>query len=102
MSSIGILENPLSCYSSESAGCLYSNSRQVVNVSAETTSIISHTDNSGKGRVLLPPIVSQLIPPLILSQLWISSKKTIFSVLTEVLMKTLTFMGTQLHEHSKC
>ena len=55
MSSIGILENPLSCYSSESAGCLYSNSRQVVNVSAETTSIISHTDNSGKGRVLLLP-----------------------------------------------
>ena len=55
MSYIGILENPLSRFSSESAGCLYSSSKQVVNVSAETTAIISHAYNSGKGKVLLLP-----------------------------------------------
>ena len=32
----------------------------------------------------------------------IESNKTMFSALTEVLQKTLTSMGTQLHEHSKC
>ena len=32
----------------------------------------------------------------------INSNKAIFRALTEVLKKTLTSMGIQLHEHSKC
>ena len=51
MSSTGIPENPLHRFSSESTGRLYSSPRYVLNLSAETTPIIAHTENSGEGGV---------------------------------------------------
>ena len=52
MSSARIPENPLWCFSSELTGRLYSSSRKVVHLSAETTSIMAYTENSGEGGLL--------------------------------------------------
>ena len=49
MSSAGIPENPLCRFSSKLTERLYSSSRQVVNLSAETTSIMTLTENSWEG-----------------------------------------------------
>ena len=71
-------------------------------MSAEITSIMSHTENSGKEE--FPTIARQPIPTpnSFAAGDIIESNKAIISALTEVLQKTLTSMGTQLHEHSKC
>ena len=72
-------------------------------MSAETTSIMAHTENSVEGGV---PSNSQSTTYTTLNSLAagdiIESNKAMFSASTEVLQKTLTSMGTQLHEHSKC
>ena len=102
MSSAGIPENPLRRFSSESTGRLYSSSRQVVNLSAETTSIMAHTQNSGEGGVPFSSQPTYTNPNSLAAGDIIESNKAMFSALTEVLQKTLTSMGTRLHEHSRC
>ena len=101
MGSAGIPENSLCRISSESTGRL-SSSRKVVILSAETTSIMAHTKNSGEGGV---PSNSQstytTTNSLAVGDI-IESNKEMFTALREVLQKILTSMGTQLHEHSKC
>ena len=70
-------------------------------MSTETTSLKAHTENSGGG---VPPNSQSIYttPNSLTAGDIIKSNKTIFSVLTEVLQKTLTSMSTQPHEHSKC
>ena len=64
---------------------------------------MAHTENSVEGGV---PSNSQSTTYTTLNSLAagdiIESNKAMFSASTEVLQKTLTSMGTQLHEHSKC
>ena len=70
---------------------------------AETTSIMVHTYNSGKRGV---PSNRQSIytTPISFAAVAgdiIESNQAMFTAFTEVLQTTYTFMGTQLHEHSK-
>ena len=51
MSSDGIPEKLLRRFSSELTGRLYSSSREVIHLSAETTPIMAHTENPGEGGV---------------------------------------------------
>ena len=71
-------------------------------MSAETTSIMAHTENSGKGGVSSNSQSTYTTPNSLTAGDIIESNKTMFSVLTEVLQTTLTSMGNQLHKHSKC
>ena len=71
-------------------------------MSAETTSIMVHTENSGEGGVPSNSQSTYTTPNSLVAGNIIESNKAMFCALTEVLQKTLTFMGTQLHKHSKC
>ena len=71
-------------------------------MSPETKSIMADTENSVEG-VALSNIRSTFTNPNFLAAGdIIESNKAIFSALTDVLQKTLTSMGTELHEHSRC
>ena len=101
MSSAGIPEISLSRFSSESTGRLYSNSRQVIHLSAETVLIMAHTENSGEGGVSSNIQSTYTTPNSLTAEYIIESNKVMFSAFTKVLQTTLTSMGNQLHEHSK-
>ena len=57
---------------------------------------MAHTENSGEGGVSSNSQSTYTTPDSI------ENNKVMFSALTEVLQTTLTSMGNQLHEHSKC
>ena len=61
-----------------------------------------HTENSGEGGVPSNSQSTYTILDSLAAGDIIETNKAMFSALTEVLQKTLTSMGTQLHEHSKC
>ena len=63
---------------------------------------MAHTENSGEGGVPSSSQSTYTTPNSITAGDIIESNKAIFSALTEVLQSTLTSMGTQLYEHSKC
>ena len=89
-------------FSSESTERLYSSSGSVASLSAETTPIMAHTENSGEGEVPSNSQSTYTTPNSLIAGDIIESNKAIFSALTEVLQKTLTSMGNHLREHSKC
>ena len=60
-----------------------------------------HTENSGEGGVPSNNQSTYTTPNSIGAGDIIENNKAMFSALAEVLQKTLTSMGTQLHEHSK-
>ena len=68
-------------------------------MSAETTPIMAHKENSGE--VPSNSHSTYSTPKSLAAEDITESKKVMFSALTKVLQKTLTSMGTQLHEHSK-
>ena len=61
-----------------------------------------HTENSEEGGVPSNNQSTYTTPNSIGAGDIIENNKVMFSALAEVLQKTLTSMGTQLHEHSKC
>ena len=63
---------------------------------------MAHTENSGEGGVPSSSQSTYTTPNSITAGDIIESNKAIFSALTEVLQNTLTSVGTQLYEHSKC
>ena len=63
---------------------------------------MAHTENSGEGGVPSNSQSTYTTPNSLAAGDIIESNKAMFSALTGVLQKTLTAMGTQLHEHSKC
>ena len=63
---------------------------------------MAHTENSGEGGVPSCSQSTYTTPNSLAAGDIIKSNKAMFSVLTEVLQKTITSMGTELHEHSKC
>ena len=63
---------------------------------------MAHTENSGEEGVPSNSQSTYTTPNSLAAGDLIESSKAMFSALTEVLQKTLTSMGTQLHEHSKC
>ena len=63
---------------------------------------MAHTENSGEGRVPSCSQSTYTTPNSLTAGDIIESNKAMFGALTEVLQKTLTSMGAQLHEHSKC
>ena len=71
-------------------------------MSAENTSIIDHTENSREGGILSNSQSTYTTPNSLAATDIIESNKAMFSALTGVLLKILTFLGTQLHENSKC
>ena len=62
---------------------------------------MAHTENSGEG-VSSNSQSTYTSPNSLTAGDIIKSNKAMFSALTEVLQTTLTSMGNQLHEHSKC
>ena len=71
-------------------------------MSAETTPIMAHTENSGEGGVPSNSQSTYTTPNSLKAGDIIKSNKAMFSALTEVLQTNLTSMGNQLHEHFKC
>ena len=71
-------------------------------MSAQTTSIMAHTDNSGEGGVPSNIQATYTTSNSLAAGDIIESNKTMFSALTDVLQKTVTSIGTQLHKHTKC
>ena len=63
---------------------------------------MAHTENSGEGEVSSNSQSTYTTPNSLTAADIIESNKVMFSALTEVLQTTLTSMGNQLHEHSKC
>ena len=63
---------------------------------------MAHTENSGEGIVPSSSQPTCTTPNFLAAADIIESNKAMFSALTGVLQKTLTSMGTQLHEHSRC
>ena len=63
---------------------------------------MAHTENSGEGGVSSNSQSTYTTPNSLTAGDIIESNKVMFSALTEVLQTTLTSMGNQLHEHSKC
>ena len=63
---------------------------------------MAHTENSGQRGVPSNSQSTYTTPNSLAAEDIIESNKAMFNALTEVLQKTLTSMGTQLHEHSKC
>ena len=63
---------------------------------------MAHAENPGEGGVPSNSQSTYTTPNSLAAGDIIESNKAMFSALTEVLQKTLTSMGTQLHEHSKC
>ena len=63
---------------------------------------MAHTENSGEGGVPSSSQSTYTTPNSITGGDIIESNKAMFIALTEVLQRTFTSMGTQLHEHSKC
>ena len=63
---------------------------------------MAQTENSGEGGVSSNSQSNYTTPTYLAAGDIIESNKAMFSALREVLQKTFTSMGTQLHEHSKC
>ena len=63
---------------------------------------MGHTENSRERGVPSNNQLTYTTPNSLVVGDIIESNKAMFSTLREVLQKTLTSMGTQLHEHSKC
>ena len=63
---------------------------------------MAHTENSGEGGVSSNSQSNYTNRNSLTAGDTIESNKAMFSALTEVLQTTLTSMGNQLHEHSKC
>ena len=63
---------------------------------------MAHTENSGEGGDSSNSQSTYTTPNSLAAEDIIERNKAMFSALTEVLQKTLTSMGTQLYEHSKC
>ena len=63
---------------------------------------MGHTKNSGEGGVPSNSQSAYTTTNSLAAGDISESNKAMFSVSTEFLQKTLTSMGTQLHEHSKC
>ena len=63
---------------------------------------MAHTENSGEGGVTSSSQSTNTTPNSLAAGDIIENNEAMFSALTEVLQKTLTSMGTQLHEHFKC
>ena len=63
---------------------------------------MAHTENSGEGGIPSSSQSTYTTPNSLAAGDIIESNNAMFSVLTEVLQKTITSMGTELHEHSKC
>ena len=63
---------------------------------------MAHREKSGEGGVSSNSQSTYTTPNSLTNADIIESNKVMFSALTEVLQTTLTSMGNQLHEHSKC
>ena len=63
---------------------------------------MAHTENSGEGGVSSNSQSTYTNPNSLTAADIIESNKVMFSALIEVLQTTLTSMGNQLYEHSKC
>ena len=63
---------------------------------------MTHTENSGEGGVFSNSQSTYTTLNSLTAGDIIENNKVMFSALTEVLQTTLTSMGNQLHEHSKC
>ena len=63
---------------------------------------MAHTENSGEGGVPFNSQSTYTTRNSLAAGDIIESNKAMLSSLSEALQETLTFMGTQLHEHSKC
>ena len=63
---------------------------------------MAHTDNSGEGGVSINSQSIYTTPNSLTAGDIIENNKVMFSALTELLQTTLTSMGNQLHEPSKC
>ena len=63
---------------------------------------MAHTENLGKTGVPSNSQSTYTIPNSLTAEDIIKSNKAMFSALIQVLQTTLTAMGNQLHEHSKC
>ena len=63
---------------------------------------MTHTDDSGEGGVSSKSQSTYTTPTSLTAADIIESNKVMFSALTELLQATLTSMGNQLHERSKC
>ena len=76
--------------------------KYIIHLFQETTLIMAHTENSGEGGVSSNSQSTYTTPNSLTAADIIESNKVMFSALTEVLQTTLTYMGNQLHEYSKC
>ena len=63
---------------------------------------MAHTENSGEAGVPSNSQSTHTTSNSLAAEDIIESNKAMFSACKEVLQKTLTSMGSQLHEHSKC
>ena len=71
-------------------------------MSAGTTPIMAHTEDSGQGGVSSNSQSTYTSPNFLTAGDIIESNKAMFSALTKVLQKNITSMGIQLHKHFKC